>query len=325
VCIVASSYMHRKYKQLHGNDDSEDICWFAPSSVMNPELPAHVVDKALAEDAPKARAEYQNVWREDLSDLIPLDVVERCTDFGTHERAPAAGVKYYAYCDSSSGVADSFAVAIAHRDGDSHALDVVRERKPRFVPAQVIAEFAMLLRLYGITEVQSDRYAVGFHEQEWKRHGIKLIACERTTSENYLHALPLLLAARVRLLDSVTLRNRLASLERRVGAGDRESVSHPAHASAHDDVACAVCGAVVLAAKGGQLENYTSMRWVDSDPLDEQAAAAARELERAAALEAARTAAHLAGREDRTRTVDLSVAPSVGRPMPTMWRSPFWR
>jgi hypothetical protein len=67
-------YMYRQYKKLHGNDGSEDVCWFAPSAVMNPELPAHVVDKALAEDAPKARAEYQNVWREDLNDFIPLDV-----------------------------------------------------------------------------------------------------------------------------------------------------------------------------------------------------------------------------------------------------------
>jgi hypothetical protein len=31
----------------------------------DPALAAHVIDKALTEDAPKARAEYQNIWRED--------------------------------------------------------------------------------------------------------------------------------------------------------------------------------------------------------------------------------------------------------------------
>ena len=76
-------YMYRKFKQLHGNDDSDDICWFAASAVMNPRLPPHVVERALAEDAPRARAEYLNVWREDLSDFVPIDVVEGCTDFGT--------------------------------------------------------------------------------------------------------------------------------------------------------------------------------------------------------------------------------------------------
>jgi hypothetical protein len=241
-------YMYRQYRKLHGCDDSEDICWFAPSSVMNPALPAHVIDKALAEDAPKARAEYQNIWREDLSDFIPADVIESCTDFGVHERAPEPGVRYVAFADASSGVSDSFTIAIAHR-GTPHVLDVVRERRPRFVPAQVISEYAELLKLYGITEVQGDRYSIGFHEQEWRTHGINFTACERTTSENYLHCLPLLLAGRVRLVDNMTLRSQLAALERRVGAGDRETVTHPQHASAHDDVAAAVCGALAAAAK----------------------------------------------------------------------------
>jgi hypothetical protein len=240
-------YMFRKFKQLHGNNDAEDVCWFAPSSVMNPELPAHVIDKALAEDAPRARAEYLNVWREDVNDFIPADLVESCTDFGVRERAPQSGVRYFAYCDASSGLGSSFTLAIAHR-GPPHMLDVVREVRPRFVPAQVIADFAQLLKLYKITEIQGDKYAIGFHEAEWRSHGIKFIACKRTTSENYLAALPLLLAGRVRLVDNMTLRTQLSSLERRVGAGDRETVTHAQQASARDDLACAACGALVLAA-----------------------------------------------------------------------------
>jgi hypothetical protein len=253
-------YMYRQYKKLHGNDESEDaLCWFAPSSVMNPQLPAHVIDRALAEDAAKARAEYQNIWREDLSDFIPLDVIEAATDFGVHERAPQPNTQYVAYCDASSGVGDSFAIAIAHR-GTPAVLDVVRERKPRFVPAQVIAEFAELMKLYNITTIQGDKYAIGFHEQEWRSHNIKFVACARSTSENYLHALPLLLAKRVRLVDNMTLRSQLSALERRVGAGDKETVSHPAHASAHDDVACAACGVLSLAAKYGSYP--TDLSWV---------------------------------------------------------------
>jgi hypothetical protein len=55
---------------------------------------------------PKARAEYQNIWREDLSDFIPADVIESCTDLGVHERGPEPGVRYVAFCGCSSGVAD---------------------------------------------------------------------------------------------------------------------------------------------------------------------------------------------------------------------------
>lgn len=264
-------YMYRQYKKLHGNDDSEDICWFAPSSVMNPALPAHVIDKALSEDAPKARAEYQNIWREDLSDFIPADVIDGCTDWGTHERAPQSGVRYVAYCDASSGISDSFAIAIAHR-GTPHVLDVVRERKPRFVPAQVIADFAELLKLYGVTTIQGDKYAIGFHESEWRTHGIKFIACERSTSENYLHVLPMLLAGRVRLIDNMTLRSQLSALERRVGASDRETVTHPQHASAHDDVSCAACGALAAAEKYSKYRYDSTLSWVSDRSSEAEAA-----------------------------------------------------
>jgi hypothetical protein len=249
-------YMYRKYRQLHGNDDAEDLCWFAPSAVMNPRLPASVVDKALSEDAPRARAEYLNVFREDLSDFVPVDVIEACTDFGVRERAPLASgaVKYVAFCDAAGGTGrDSFTLAIAHRAINSRnrtaVLDVVREHRPRFVPAAVVAEFAAILRLFKITEVQGDGFAGGFHADEWANHQIKFVACERTTSENYLALLPLMLQpGRVRLCDSAVLRQQLAGLERRVHAGVRESVSHAQTQSAHDDVAASAAGAIVLAA-----------------------------------------------------------------------------
>jgi hypothetical protein len=237
-------YMFRKYRELFGNEQTDDLCWFAPSTVMNPRLSQAVIDRALAEDA-KAKAEFLNQWREDLSDFIPFDVLDAATERGRYERAPVDRIKYFALADCAGGTGtDSFAFAIAHRES-YYVLDVVREFKPRFIPAAAINELAALCKAYHVTEVQGDKYAIGFHEQEWKSHGINFVACERTTSENYLKLLPLLLAGRVRLLDNQTLRTQLGSLERRVGSADHESVSHPAHANAHDDLACAAAGALV--------------------------------------------------------------------------------
>jgi hypothetical protein len=245
-------YMYRMFKKLHGNDEAEDICWFAPSTLMNPKLPQAVVEKALADDAPRARAEYLGVWRDDLTDFIPVDVIEACTDFGVRERPPLPSLQYLAFCDAAGGTgSDSFTLAIAHRERDEARtvmLDAVRERKPRFVPAAVIGELAQLLKLYNnITEIQGDRFAGGFHADEWRNHGIKFVPCERTTSENYLASLPLLLAGRARLLDHAVLRQQLAGLERRAHSGNRETVSHGASHSAHDDVATSVAGALVIA------------------------------------------------------------------------------
>jgi len=176
------------------------------------------------------RAEYLNVWREDLSDFVPVDVLETCTDFAVHERPPQPGITYTAFCDAAGGTdSDSFTLAVAHYDKahETVIMDLCRERAPRFVPAAVIAEFAQLLKLYRISSVMGDSFAGGFHADEWTRNGITFRSYPRTTSENYLHALPLLLSGRVQLIDSSKLRAQLASLERHVLAG-REVVRHPA-------------------------------------------------------------------------------------------------
>ena len=242
-------YMYRKFRQLHGNDDTDDICWAAPSATMNPRLPAQVIDAALADDPAKAGAEFLGRWREDLSDFIPLDVIEACTDFGIRERPPQRDFSYVAHADAAGGTGqDSFALAIAHHEADGTArLDVIREYKPRFVPATVIAELAPLLKSYRIYRVQGDSFSGGFHSSEWQRHNIQFSPCKNTTSENYLAALPMLLAGRARLLDNATLRTQLAGLERRTQVGTRETVTHAAVASAHDDVATAAAGALVFA------------------------------------------------------------------------------
>jgi hypothetical protein len=263
-------YAWRKFKQCHGVDNADDLVWFAPSAVMNPLLPQGVVDKALAEDAPRAKAEYLSEWRSDLSDFIPADVIEAATDYGVYERPPMPyPTSYTAYIDPAGGTgADSFTLAIGHK-GAPCEIDVVREVKPRFVPAQVISSWVPLLKSYRITEVEGDKFAGGFHSSEWQAHGITFRASERTTSENYLSALPVLLAGRVRLIDNATLRQQLGSLERRVGAGDRESVSHPAYASAHDDCATAVAGAIAALTVGnGLVYDDTYSGWRDDDDPD---------------------------------------------------------
>ncbi len=93
------------------------------------------------------------------------------------------------------------------------------------------------------------KFAGGFHSDEWRRNQITFTPCERTTSENYLFLLPMILSGRARLLNSGVLRSQLAGLERSLTAG-HEKVTHAAVASAHDDVATAVAGALVAAGHG---------------------------------------------------------------------------
>lgn len=261
-------FMYRKYKELHGNEDTDEICWFAPSMTMNPLLTQAVVDEALASDRVRMSAEYLNIWREDISDFIPLELLESVTDWDIFERAPERGMSYSAHCDMATGLGNSSAaLSIAHRDFAKGLTiqDVVREVKAPFVPAVAVQQFAELAKSYGCSVVYADQFAFGLHAGLWDatHTGVRLAEAAHNTAENYLKVLPPLLAKKYRLVDNKTQRGQFASLERHVMSGN-EIVRKPPVASVRDDVATAAAGALVAAGDGtgylGGAEGYA--KWV---------------------------------------------------------------
>jgi hypothetical protein len=251
---ILSSSVHRKrglmyktWQTLHGNDDSEEIVWLAPSRVMNPALPQRVIDKAKLKDPQRAAAEFESVWRSDISDFVPADIIAAATDRGVLERAPMAGVAYFGFADAAGGSGkDSFALAIGHREpGNIVVIDCLRERQPRFVPKDVVKEYSDLLKRYRISKIKSDRFANQWAADEWARNQIICEPSELSKSEIYLGALPVLMSAQARLLDNEKLRDQLTGLERRVYASGREAVDDSGAQSAHDDLANVCCGVLV--------------------------------------------------------------------------------
>jgi hypothetical protein len=68
---------------------------------------------------------------------------------------------------------------------------------------------------------------------------------DQTTSDNYRDLLPELNSGNVRLLDNKRLSSQLRNLERKVAPGSKDKITHPR--DQHDDVACAVAGALLMA------------------------------------------------------------------------------
>ena len=95
-----------------------------------------------------------------LGPAIGPEAVDAVTVPGRLELPYVAGHQYRGYIDPSGGSVDSFTLGIAHRTADGKAvLDVLRERRPPFQPAGVVAEYADLLKAYRITSIKSDHYA----------------------------------------------------------------------------------------------------------------------------------------------------------------------
>jgi hypothetical protein len=109
---------------------------------MNPTVSEQVVEAALERDSSLAASEWLAQFRSDLETYVSREAVEACIEPGIRERAPVAGVRYAAFVDPSGGRNDAMALAIGHLEGGISVLDLIREVRPPFSPADVVAEFA---------------------------------------------------------------------------------------------------------------------------------------------------------------------------------------
>jgi hypothetical protein len=134
----------------------------------NPTLSQNFIDRALERDPAAASAEYLAQFRSDIEAFVSREVVEAAIIPGQYELPPVSGVHYVAFVDPSGGSADSFTLAIAHRDKDGRGtLDAIRERVPPFSPDEVVQELSQLIKSYGLNRVSGDRYG-----GEWPRVSI---------------------------------------------------------------------------------------------------------------------------------------------------------
>jgi hypothetical protein len=236
--------LHRKH---YGRDDSSILVWQASAPDMNPTLPADYIERMREEDPEAYRSEVLGEFRTGVSTLLDPDALQACIAAGVRELPFVHGHDYVAFADAASGSGkDSFALGIAHKDGERSILDVCRTWAPPFNPSGVIAECAALLRRYRLRRVTSDRYAPGFVSEQFRLHGIDHDFSDRDRSAIYLELLPMVNAGSVLLLDDPALIRELRGLERRRGASGRDRVDH--RPGSHDDRANAAAGALVLAA-----------------------------------------------------------------------------
>jgi hypothetical protein len=136
-------------------------------------------------------------------------------------------------------------MAIAHKEGNTVILDLIREVRPPFSPEQVVEEFAAVARRYRISKVVGDRYGGEWPRERFRMHGCNYELVDQTKSEIYQALLPIINSCSVRLLDHDRMLHQFVGLERRTSRGGRDSIDHVR--GGHDDVANAVAGTIILA------------------------------------------------------------------------------
>ena len=128
---------------------------------LTPSFPQTIVDRALERDRISAMTEYLAEFRIDIEGFVRCEVVQAC--LGDYfEAGPTSSCRYRCFVDPSAGSADSFTLAIAHRDADKRVVvDAVREVRSAFSPESVIVDYAALCQQYHVTRVIATR--VNFH------------------------------------------------------------------------------------------------------------------------------------------------------------------
>ena len=251
--IITTPYARRgevwNIYRRHFGADGDPLVLVAQGSSrdFNPTLSERVVQRALERDPAAAGAEYLALFRSDIKSFVSRGVVDAAVPPGLRELSPAGGLSYIGFVDAAGGSgSDSMTLAIAHRAADKGILDAIREIRPPFSPDAVVQEFAQLLGAYRVRKIVGDRWGGDWPAERFKVSGVRYETSERTKSQIYTEALPLLNAGRVELLDHPRLIAQLCGLERRTARGGRDSIDHGP--GGHDDVANAAAGALVLAA-----------------------------------------------------------------------------
>jgi hypothetical protein len=252
-----SGLLHEKWRD-HYAKDGDVLVVHAPSRALNPTLDPKQIAAEIERDPAVGHAEWLAQWRDDLAGYVPLELIECAVDRGVAVRPPRPGVRYLGFIDAASGTGkDSFAVGIAHAEGDKVFLDVAHEIRPPFNPSRATEHAAALLKSYRIHTVTGDKYAAGYNMDAFRRCGISYQYSERDRSEIYCECLPLFTSGRLRLVDSKRLIAQFATLERRTSAAGRDRVDH-GHGDAHDDLSNAAAGAAI-AASGPQAIDWAAV------------------------------------------------------------------
>lgn len=227
---------HRRY---FGKDGSILVAQ-APSQVMNPSLDGRVIEQAYERDPEVAKAEYGAEFRSDLEAFISRDMLEPLLRHAPLELPFDSRHRYSAFTDPSGGGQDEFCLSIGHKESETIVVDLVRGLKG--TPANIVAEYATLLKSYGIHRVTGDRYAGSWPADEFQKHGIRYEHAVKPKSGLYVDVLPAINSERVEIPADDRLITQLCNLERRTSRAGRDSVDHPP--GGHDDRANAVAGVV---------------------------------------------------------------------------------
>jgi hypothetical protein len=268
--------VHQKHRDHFGQDSADILVVQGSTQLFNPTLSDDTIAAQRLADPTAAPSEWDAEFRDDISSYLDDQLIDAAVEYARPLEIPPVRDSYRLYrsfCDASGGTGhDSYTVCIAHKEKEAFVVDVVRGTVGKFDPGEVTAQYAALLKEYGVSSVTGDNYAAEWVAQAWRNTGVNYERSDIPKSQIYLNCIPLFTRGLVRLPDHAKLLRELRLLERQTHRGGKESVDHPR--SGHDDLANSVCGALhSLSVRLGYDYQYRGFRTVPDAPNGQPATA----------------------------------------------------
>jgi hypothetical protein len=243
-----------------GEEDGTRLLWKAASREMNPTLNEGEIERDLAKDYERFKAEWLAEFRSGLSAFLEAEAVDSSIpDLSRFGLPYQEGLQYRGFVDMSGGRQDSSALSIAHTEPESGLLiqDRLIDVPAPHKPLKAVERFAEALKEYQLSRVTGDKYAANFVKESFQRCGIEYVDSKLAKSEIYLECHPLFIEGRLELLSNRKLTGELKALERRTRPSGKDSVDHAPYF--HDDAANATLGSIWLCSSEGRRSTYHSV------------------------------------------------------------------
>jgi hypothetical protein len=170
LAIISSPYWRRGvlYEAWSKKGDKSVLVAVGSSKDFNSTISQKRIDRAYAEDPVAAQTEYGGAWRSDIEAFLSIEAVRAVVIPSVFELPPQPGINYIGLRDPSGGSSDSMTLGIAFKQDNVAILACLRETRPPFSPAAVVAEYVQILRKYGCKEVYGDAYASQWVEEPFR-------------------------------------------------------------------------------------------------------------------------------------------------------------
>jgi hypothetical protein len=236
------------YDELSHRDERDDLLvWQAGTAYMTPRVSRELLEKERQADPVYFAREYEAIFTDDSSALIPAEDINLAVRPGVREQPFVEALKsQYVACADASGLSgkDSFTFGIGHKSlrGDQVgvSLDLLRGWSRRAVK-EVVTEISLAMEAFSLKRIYLDQFGFSFLQELLAQRGIEAIQMAWSSANKAPIFLDLKLAlaqGNLKLLQHEESLRQLRFLESKKTSGGAFLIGAPR--GQHDDYASTI-------------------------------------------------------------------------------------